>query len=65
MTNNNHLKANGYSAEEEDELLNMIFDDVISNPRWYLNNLYWLKTFRVSWGEYRANRPVSLKNIKQ
>lgn len=49
---NNWLKDNEYSLTEEAEIYDEILQDVFHNPRWYLDNLESLSTFRVSWHRY-------------
>jgi hypothetical protein len=53
---NNHLCDNGYTKEEESEIYDALLQDVIDNPRWYLDNLHSLRTFRVSWMNYGEKR---------
>jgi hypothetical protein len=54
--NNNHLIDNGYTLEEQEKLYDELLQDVIDNPRWYLDNLHSLRTFRVSWVAYGKGR---------
>jgi len=59
LPNDRHLKQNGYSIEEQDEIYDDLLQDVIDNPRWYLDNVDYLSTFYVSWKNYRYTSPVS------
>ena len=43
---------NGYSLEEQNEMYKASLNDVYDNPRWYLDNLENLKSFRVGWHRY-------------
>ena len=52
--NNNWLKENGYSKEQEADVYDSQLQDVIDNPRWYLDNLTYLKEYRVSWKNYSS-----------
>ena len=49
---NNWLKENGYTLEDEIELYNKQLQDVYDNPRDYLDNLEYLRTYRVRWKNY-------------
>lgn len=42
------------TAEEEHAYYNEVLDRVIANPRYYLDNLDTLFTFRVSFRKYKA-----------
>ena len=56
---NNWLCENGYSREEEGLIYDAVLEDIILNPRFYLDNLKSMKTFRVRWHYYKGNTPVS------
>ena len=58
--NNNHLSDNGYTMDEEDSIYNRTLQDVLANPRWYLDNLPFLSEYRVSWQDYRKGRSPTL-----
>lgn len=53
---NNRLSDNGFSIEEEEELYERQLQEVIDNPRWYLDNLDNMKEYRVSWVNYRETK---------
>jgi len=67
MKTNNHLKDNGYSLDEEEEVFNDCLKRVFDNPRFYLDNLLDLREFRVSWIDYRGKichkRPLKSKGL--
>ena len=48
----------GYNRSEEDLIYMASLDDVFNNIRWYLDNLDNISEFRVSWKNYRNNRPT-------
>lgn len=54
----NELKENGYSIKEQEQLYDSQLDDLFNRTRWYLDNLDFLPTYRVSWKNYRYNTPV-------
>lgn len=47
-----------YTLDEEIEIYNDCLRDVHDNPRWYLDNLHMLASFRVSWKDYRYKYPT-------
>jgi hypothetical protein len=51
-----YLYQNGYSIKEEDILYERLLQDVIENPLWYLDQLDYLREFRVSWVDYKNQR---------
>lgn len=53
LKNNNWLGKNGYTIEEEYEIYNENIIDIYENPRWYLDNLYALVEYRVSFIDYK------------
>jgi hypothetical protein len=53
------LKDADYSYIEENQILDDLLNDVLMNTRWYLDNLDYLREFRVSWGNYRSKTPPS------
>lgn len=65
MDNNSMLSANGYSIEEQEEIYSLLLKDIFNNPRWYLDHLEKLRTFRVSWHNYKSvkNIGVSPRNV--
>lgn len=56
MSDDSNLKANLYSIEEEDEIYNLTMDAILSNTRWYLDNLEKMPTYRVSWHRYNSKK---------
>ena len=48
-----YLHECGYTLEEEIAIYDKVLDDVYTNIRWYLDNLEYLNSFRVSWINYR------------
>ncbi len=48
------LKTNGYTEKDEAEIYDALLQDVYDNPRWYLDNLDYLKEFRVRWIDYKT-----------
>ncbi len=64
LSDDSNLKANGYTQEEEDYIYNSTLSAVLSNTRWYLDNLDKLPTYRLSWHSYNTknvNIPSPLK----
>jgi len=49
---NSWLKYNGYTLMEEIDLYKCSLQDVVDNPRWYLDNLHYLREFKVRWKCY-------------
>lgn len=63
--NDNRLAHAGYSYAEEGVIYDNNLQDVIANPRWYLDNLRFLREYRVSWKTYRNKVPtLPLKYVK-
>lgn len=61
MGSSSDLGLSGYTLEEQNEIYKMSLQDVYDNPRWYLDNLESLKSFRVGWHNYHTvntNIPV-------
>ena len=56
MSNNNWLKYNGYSIEEEHKIFEFQLKDILSNTKWYLDNLEYLSEYKVSWNRYGKRR---------
>jgi len=54
----NHLRDNGFDIEEEGRLYDESLIDVLMFSRWYLDNLEFLSTYRVSWHNYRGKGAV-------
>lgn len=53
-----NLRENGYSLEEEDDIYNQLLEEIYMNPRFFLDNLESMTTFRLSWGNYKSNTPI-------
>lgn len=51
-TNNTWLDNKAYSKEEQHTLYDDSLQDVLDNTRWYLDNLDYLREYRVYWGNY-------------
>ena len=51
---NNWLSEAGYTRQEEGDIYAALLQDVINNPGWYLDNLDYLPTYRVSWVNYKS-----------
>ena len=49
-----HLSDAGYSIEEQEELYDDTLKDVYNNPRWYLDNLDNLSSYKVAWKDYKS-----------
>lgn len=56
--NDRQLRQNDYSIKEEEEIYDNLLQDIIENPRWYLNNVTYLSSFYVSWKNYKYTSPV-------
>jgi hypothetical protein len=54
------LQRNDYTMEEEEEIFNLSLQDVIDNPRWYLDNLDYLPQFTVRWKDYRKGYQITM-----
>lgn len=55
MSMNSNLTDSGYDFEEQNEIYQMVLRDVYDNPRWYLDNLDSLKSFKVGWHFYNSS----------
>ena len=55
---NNRLEDCGYTLEEEAELYERQLQDIQDHPGEYLDNLDYLKTYRVRWKNYGYNTPT-------
>jgi len=53
-----HLKANGYTFEQEKEIYDAQLQDIIDNPREYLDGINHMAEYRVSWKDYREKTPT-------
>jgi hypothetical protein len=54
----NNLDAQGYTLEQQHTLYDAQLEDVISNPRWYLDNLLFMREYKVQWKDYSTNTPT-------
>ncbi len=54
--NSDWLKDNGYSVEDEEQIYDNQLHDVYLNPRWYLDNLSFMKDYRLSWANYHKRQ---------
>ena len=61
----NYLLDIGFTKEEEEKFYDDLLEDIILNPRWYLNNFTKLKEVRVSWANYRSKSPVLPKKYSK
>lgn len=57
-SNNNWLKDAGYTMHDEEIIYDAQLVDILTNTRWYLDNLDKLPTYRVSWKNYHSTCPV-------
>jgi len=48
----NWLVDAGYTMKVQEQIYEDLLEDVIANPRWYLDQLSYLSEFRVSWINY-------------
>jgi hypothetical protein len=48
----NWLSDSGHSMQEQEKIYDDMLEDVLANPRWYLDQLSYLPEFRVSWINY-------------
>lgn len=53
---NNWLKDAGYTQEEEASIYDAQLQDVLDNPRWYLDNCETVMSYRVSWINYSRDK---------
>lgn len=57
FTNSSSLLAKSdYSMEEQGQIYDYQLQDVIENTRWYLDNIEFMREFRVSWVDYKTQR---------
>ena len=56
--NDNRLSSAGYTYDQESTIYDDNLQDVIKNTRWYLDNLDYLREYRVSWKTYRNKIPT-------
>jgi hypothetical protein len=60
MRHNNRLEENGLTITEQSLLYDAQLQDVIDNPRWYLDNFHRLREYRVGWWTYSPSGGHSL-----
>jgi hypothetical protein len=48
------LKDEGFTLEEQETLYEQCLLSVYNNPRYYLDNLEFLREFKVSWADYSS-----------
>lgn len=46
------LSESDYSLKDEAEIYDRTLKDVYANPRYYLDNLEFMRSYRVSWDNY-------------
>ena len=49
-----NLSDAGYDFHEQEDVYESTLKDVYNNPKWYLANLDSLKSYRVSWKDYKT-----------
>ena len=69
MGRSQNLTDSEYSIQEQGDIYEECLKDVYNNPRWYLDNLDSLRSFRVAWKNYGNKSSVTpyrlTKNFKQ
>jgi len=66
--NSSWLGDAGYTMGQQQAIYEDLLDDVIANPRWYLDQLEYFAEFRVSWvnyGKQRVTQPLALLKAKR
>lgn len=53
-----NLKDADYTMKDEELLYDASLKDVYNNPRWYLDNLEFMRSYKVSWKTYRGSIPT-------
>ena len=61
LKNNNWLRYNDYSIEEERKIYEYQLKDILENTRWYLDSCDFLCEYRVSWIRYSNKKRVRKK----
>ena len=62
------LSDSGYTKDEQAKIYDDVLDDVIANPRWYLDQLSYLAEFKVYWIDYakqKVTRPHRFVNHRK
>jgi len=54
MAKSQNLSDADYTIEEQAKIYEETLKDVYNNPRWYLDSLDFLRSYRVSWKTYRG-----------
>ena len=54
-----NLARQGYSRAEEIAIYDKQLQDIIDNPRWYLDNLSFMRGYTVFWKDY-SNKVATL-----
>jgi hypothetical protein len=57
-TSSVRLQDAGYSIAEEGELYEQSLHDIIEHTREYLDQLDYMRTFKVRWKDYSNSRPT-------
>lgn len=74
LSTRNRLENSGFSKEEQKIIYDTQLQDIIENPSWYLNNLNYMKVYRVFWkcyingvkkGSERLGTPTLPYNFKE
>ena len=60
LPNNNWLKENDYTLEEERTIYKECLQDIYDNPRWYLDNLNYTVEYRCRFINYSAKKRIHL-----
>lgn len=50
--NNSWLTENGYSKKQQEKIYDKQLQDILENTRDYLDNLQYLREYKVYWGTY-------------
>ena len=60
---NNRLLDSGYTNKQEEEIYDEQLVDLLANTRWYLDNLEFMRTYRVSWKNYKEGTATPPKRF--
>lgn len=55
---NNRLEDCGYTLAEQIKIYDEQLEELFKNPREFLDSLDFVKTYRVSWKDYRDHTPT-------
>ena len=50
------LNDSGYTREQQAKIYDDLLEDVLANPRWYLDQLDYLAEFKVHWIDYSKQK---------